>query len=64
MIGIWDNVYFKISVLIGGQVIRKELFSESSHRIDIHIDVVIEILDIQSSVSFELYLDEELIKSW
>ena len=64
VIGIWYNVYFKISVLIDGQVIRKEFFSESSHRIERHLDVVIEILEIQSSVSFELYLDEELIESW
>ena len=44
MIGIWDNVCFKISVLLDGQVIRKELFSESSHRIERHLDVVIEVL--------------------
>ena len=43
---IWYNVCFKISVLIDGQVIRKELFSEYSHRIERHIDVVIEILEI------------------
>ena len=35
-------------------------FSDSMER---HLDVVIEILEIQSSVSFEFYLDEELIKS-
>ena len=64
VIGIWDNVFFKIIVLLDGQEIRKELFSESSHRIERHIDVVIEILEIQSSVFFEFYLDEELIKSW
>ena len=64
VIGIWDNVCFKISVLLYVQVIRKELFSESSHRIERHLDVVIEIIDIQSSVSFEFYLDGELIKSW
>ena len=46
VIGIWDNVCFKISALLDGQVIRKELFSESSHRIERHIDVVIEILEI------------------
>ena len=64
VIGIWDNVFFKIIVLINGQETRKEVFSEFSYRIERHLDVVIEILDIQSSVSFELYLDEELIKSW
>ena len=64
VIGIWDNVLFKIIVLLDGQVIRKELFSEFSYRIERHLYVVIEIIDIQSSFSFELYLDEELIKSW
>ena len=64
MIGIWDNVLFKISVLLDGQVIRKELFSESSQSIERHLDVVIEILEMQSSVYFEFYLDEELIKYW
>ena len=42
-------------------VIRKEVFSKSSHRIKRHLDVVKEVLEIHSSVSFELYLDEELI---
>ena len=64
VIGIWDNVCFKISVLLDGQVIRKELFSESSHHIERHLDVVIDVLEIQSSVSFELCLDEELIELW
>ena len=64
VIGIWDNVFFKVIVLLDGQVIRKELLSESSHRIERHLDVVMEILEIQSSVYFEFYLDEELIKSW
>ena len=64
MIAIWDNVLFKIRVLVDGQVIRKEFFSESSHLIERHLDVVIEVLEIQSSVSFEFYLDEELIESW
>ena len=64
VIGIRENVFFKISFLLDGQVIKKELLSKSSHRIERHLDVVIEILEIQSSVSFEFYLDEELIKSW
>ena len=64
VIGIWDNVFFKIIFLLDGQEIRKEVFFEFSYRIERHLDVVIEILEIQSSVSFEFYLDEELIKSW
>ena len=64
VIGIWDNVFFKISVLLDGQVIRKEVLSESSHLIERHLDVVQEVLEIQSSVYFEFCLDEELIEFW
>ena len=45
-------------------VIRKEVLSESSHRIERHLDLVKEVLEIQSSVSFELFFDEELIEFW
>ena len=58
---IWDEVFFKLRVYFDGLVIRKEVLYESSHRIERHLDVVKEIIDIQSSVSFELFLDEELI---
>ena len=64
MIAIWDKVFFKLRVSFYGLVIRKEVFSESSHRIDTHLGVVKEILEIQISVSFELCLDEELIEFW
>ena len=62
MIAIWDKVFFKLRVLVDGQVIRKKVFSKSSHSIERHLELVIEVLEIQSSVSFELYLDEELIE--
>ena len=61
VIAIWDKAFFKLRV---GQVIRKKIYLESSHRIERHLGVVIELLDTQSSVSFELCLDEELIESW
>ena len=61
---IWDEVFVKLRVSFDGLVIRKEIFSYSSHRIEAHIDVVIEVLEIQSSVSFELCLDEDLIEFW
>ena len=47
MIAIWENVFFKLRVSFDGLVIMKEVLSESSHRIEIHIDVVIEVLEIQ-----------------
>ena len=64
MIAIWEKVFFKLRVSFDGLVIRKEVFSESSQRIETHLDVVKEVLEIHSSASFEFCLDEELIESW
>ena len=64
MIATCDEVLFKLRVSFDGLVTRKEVFSESSHHIEAHLDVFIEVLYIQSSVSFELYIDEELIEFW
>ena len=61
---IWYEVFFKLRVSLGVLVTRKEFFSDYSHRIEAHLDVVIEVLDIQISVSFDLCLDEELIEYW
>ena len=62
MFAIWDKVLFKIRVSFDGLEIRKEVLSESSNRIKTSLDVVKEVLEIQSSVSFELCIDEELIE--
>ena len=64
VIAIWDKSLFKLRFLVDGQVIRKKVYLESIHRIERHLDVVIEVLEIQSSVSFEFCLDEELIEYW
>ena len=64
VIKIWDKALSKLRVYCDVQVIRKKVYLESSHRIERHLDVVIEVLEIHSSGSFELYLDEELIESW
>ena len=64
VIAISDKVLFKLRASFDGLVIRKEVFYESSHRIDRNLDVVKEILEIKSSVSFELFHDEELIEFW
>ena len=61
VITIWHKVFFKIRVSFDGTVIRKKIFSESSHRIETYIYVVVEVLEVQSSVAFELCLDDELI---
>ena len=62
VITIWDEVLCKIRVFFDKPATRNVLFSESSHRIETHLDVIVEVLEIQISVSFELYLDEELIE--
>ena len=64
LIATWDKVFFKLGVSFDGLVIRKEVFSEYIHRIERHLDVVKEVLEIQSSVSFEFCLDEDLIEFW
>ena len=58
VIAIWDKVVFKLRVSFDGLLIRKEFLPDSSHRIERNIDLVKEILEIKSSVSFELCLDE------
>ena len=45
-------------------ITRKKVLSESIHHIGTHIDVDVEVLDIQISVSFDFYLDEEFIEFW
>ena len=57
VITLWDEVFCKLRVSIDGLVTSKKVFSESSHRIETHLDMVVEILEVQRSVSFELCLD-------
>ena len=64
VIGIWEKVFLKLRVSFDGMVIRKEVFYESIHHIERNLDVVKEILEIKSSLSFEFCLDEELIEFW
>ena len=61
VIEIWDEVLFKIRVSFDGLVTRKEVLLEYSNHIEAHLDVVIEVLEINSSISFEFFIDEELI---
>ena len=61
---IWYEVSLKLRVPSGVLVIRNTVFSGSSHRIDTHIDVVVEVFEFQSSVTFEFCLDEEFVEFW
>ena len=46
VIVIWDKAFFKLRVSFDRLLIRKEVYSESSHRIERHLYVVIEVLEI------------------
>ena len=46
MRAIWDEVLFKLRVSFGELVISKKVFSESSHHIETHIDVVVEVIEV------------------
>ena len=63
VVTIWNELLCKIIVYVYGLVSRKKVFSESIHCIETHIDVVVEVLKVQSTVSFELCLDKEFIES-
>ena len=52
VITIWDELFFKLGVYFDGIVIRKKVSYESSHQIDTYLGVVVEVLEVQSSVSF------------
>ena len=64
VITIWDEVLFTLRVSFDGMVSSKKVLSEFSHRIETHLDVVVEVLEVQSSVSFDFCLNEELIEFW
>ena len=52
VITIWYEVFCKLRLYFGVLAIRKKVFLESSHLIDTHLDVVVKVIDICSSVSF------------
>ena len=52
VITIWDGLFFKLGVYFDGLVIRKKVSYEYSHHIDTYLGVVVEVLEVQSSVSF------------
>ena len=61
VITIWEEVLFKRIVSVGGLVCMKKVLLESINRVETHLDVVVVVLEFQSSVSFELCLDEDSI---
>ena len=64
VIMIWDKVLFKLRMYFDGMVIRNKVFWDYSHRIETHLDVVVEVLEVHTSASFELCLYEDFIQFW
>ena len=58
---IWDKLLFKIRVSFDGMVSRKRVLLEYNQHLEIHIDVFVEVIEVQISVDFELCIDEEFI---
>ena len=59
---IWHELLFKIRVSFDEMVIRKKVFSQSIHQFETHVDVVVEVLEVQISVALGLCLDEDFIE--
>ena len=57
-------IFVKFGVLFDLMVCRKEVFSESIHRIETHLDLFLEIIEVQSSIAFELCIYEQFISFW
>ena len=50
VITIWDNVLYKLRVSFDGLVSRNKVLLEYSNRIERYLDVVVEFLEVHSSV--------------
>ena len=61
---ILDEVFCGLGVSVDGLVNRNKVLLESIHFIETHLDVVVGVIKVQSSVSFEICLDEEFIEFW
>ena len=61
---IWDEVFFELIVPFDRLVSMKKILWGSSHHIETHIDMFVEVIEVHISVSFEFYLDEEFIEFW
>ena len=61
---IWDEAFFKLRVSSGKLVSRKKIFLDSNHHIETRLDVVVEVPEVQGSVAFEFWINEEFIEYW
>ena len=62
MIIIWYEILFKLRVYFDKLVSTKKVLLESSYRIETCIDVVENFIEVQISVAFELYFDDDFIE--
>ena len=58
----WDEVFFRLRVSFYELVSSKKFLLGSSHLIETHIDVVLEVLEFQISVDFGFCIDGEFIE--
>ena len=64
VIKIWDEVLFKLRLSFDGLVSSNNVLLESSNRIETHLDVIVEVIEVHSNAAFEFCLDEDFIKFW
>ena len=64
VIMVWNEVFFKIRVYFDGLLSRMKVFWEYSQRINTYIDVIVEVIEAQSSVSIYFCIEEEFIEFW
>ena len=58
---IWKKIFLKLRVSFDGLIRMKKVLSYSSHQIYTHIDVIVEVIEVRGSVTFEFCLDEDFI---
>ena len=54
----------KLGVSFDGILISKDFLLESIQCIETHLDVVVEVLEVQSGVSFDFCIDDEFVEFW
>ena len=58
---IWDKVFFKLRVYFYGMVIKNKVLLGCIFRIKTHAGVIVEVIEVQNSIAFELFPDKEFI---
>ena len=61
---LWHRLFFKFWVYSYVLVSKNKILSDSIHQIETHLDVVVEVIEVQSRVTFEFCLDEEFKEFW